>query len=74
MTRDGAKNAIINGAADWVYEEEFSFHKGFEWSPDGTKIAYYSFFEGDVTASAGSSITSTSIKLSELLFPRLSSQ
>ena len=41
-------NEIINGATDWVYEEEFSFHKGFYWSPDGLKIAYYTFFEGDV--------------------------
>lgn len=48
VTHNGKINETINGATDWVYEEEFSFHKGFEWSPDGTKIAYYSFFEGDV--------------------------
>ena len=27
-------NAIINGAADWVYEKEFSMAKAFEWSPE----------------------------------------
>ena len=48
ITHDGKMNEIINGATDWVYEEEFSFHKGFYWSPDGLKIAYYTFFEGDV--------------------------
>ena len=32
---------IINGTFDWVYEEELSLRDGFEWSPDGTKIAYW---------------------------------
>ena len=48
ITANGKINETINGATDWVYEEEFSFHKGFEWSLDGSKLAYYSFFEGDV--------------------------
>ena len=48
VTTSGKINETINGATDWVYEEEFSFHKGFEWSIDGSKIAYYSFYEGDV--------------------------
>jgi dipeptidyl-peptidase 4 len=48
VTLDGKINEVINGATDWVYEEEFSFNKGFQWSSDGSKIAYYSFYEGDV--------------------------
>ncbi|MFN2422755.1 MAG: S9 family peptidase [Cryomorphaceae bacterium] len=48
VTDDGEKNKIINGAVDWVYEEEFSFHRGFYWSPEGTKIAYYRFDESEV--------------------------
>ena len=48
ITSNGKINEVINGATDWVYEEEFSFDKGFEWSSDGSKIAYYSFYEGDV--------------------------
>lgn len=48
ITFDGKKNQIINGAVDWVYEEEFSMSKGFEWSPDGTFIAYYRFDESKV--------------------------
>ena len=48
VTKDGKINKIINGATDWVYEEEFSIHKGFEWSPDGKKLAYYVFDETDV--------------------------
>ena len=48
ITYDGKINEIINGATDWVYEEEFAIHKGFEWNADGTKIAYYTFDESKV--------------------------
>lgn len=48
VTTDGKKNKIINGAPDWVYEEEFEFNKAFEWSPDGEKIAYMKFNESRV--------------------------
>lgn len=48
ITNDGKYNHIINGGADWVYEEEFSFAKAFFWSPDGNKIAYYKFDESQV--------------------------
>lgn len=45
ITSDGKFNHIINGATDWVYEEEFSFSQAYVWSPDGNKIAYYRFDE-----------------------------
>ncbi len=48
ITKDGVKNKIINGFADWVYEEEFSFTRAFEWSPDGSKIAFLRFDETNV--------------------------
>jgi len=48
LTFDGEFNHIINGHSDWVYEEEFSLAKGFFWSPDSRKIAYYTFNEMDV--------------------------
>ncbi|EKB47545.1 S9 family peptidase [Cecembia lonarensis] len=48
ITQDGKWNHIINGAADWVYEEEFSMSKAFEWSPDGKKIAFIRFDETEV--------------------------
>jgi dipeptidyl-peptidase-4 len=48
ITKDGKINHIINGATDWVYEEEFSMSRGFEWSPDGKKIAYLRFDESQV--------------------------
>ncbi|MDG1252681.1 MAG: S9 family peptidase [Schleiferiaceae bacterium] len=49
VTDDGLKNAIINGAPDWVYEEEFGFHVGLSWSPNGRYLAYYRFDERPVT-------------------------
>ncbi|MCF8369624.1 MAG: S9 family peptidase [Bacteroidales bacterium] len=48
ITFNGELNKIINGAPDWVYEEEFGFSKGFYWSPDSKKIAFYRFDESYV--------------------------
>src|SRR6218665_1349828 len=48
ITTDGKKNAVINGITDWVYEEEFAFVRAFDWSADGTKLAYIKFDESDV--------------------------
>ncbi len=48
VTRDGKRNEIINGATDWVYEEEFGFARAFQWSPDGQRIAFYRFDERQV--------------------------
>lgn len=48
ITKDGAYNSIINGAVDWVYEEEFGMSKGFEWNVDGTKLAFFRFDESAV--------------------------
>lgn len=45
VTTDGKEDKIINGATDWVYEEELGFAKAFYWSPDGSKIAFYRFNE-----------------------------
>jgi dipeptidyl-peptidase-4 len=48
ITQDGKINSIINGSTDWVYEEEFSFTKGFFWSPDSKSIAFLRFDESNV--------------------------
>lgn len=48
VTTDGKKNQIINGFADWVYEEELSLSKVFYWAPDGSKLAYMRFDESKV--------------------------
>lgn len=48
VTVDGSYNNIINGATDWVHEEEFAFSTAYFWSPDSKKIAYYKFDESKV--------------------------
>lgn len=48
LTTDGRQNAIINGGADWVYEEEFSMARAFEWSPDSKRVAWIRFDESRV--------------------------
>ncbi len=48
VTEDGTVNQRINGALDWVYEEEFEFAVGFGWSPDGARLAFYTFDESRV--------------------------
>ncbi len=48
VTKDGIKNQIINGVADWVYEEEFAFTRAFFWSPDSRRVAFMKFDEGRV--------------------------
>jgi dipeptidyl-peptidase-4 len=45
VTTDGKWNHIINGACDWVYEEEFGQDRAFHWSPDGQNIAFMRFDE-----------------------------
>ena len=48
ITDDGQWNHIINGTTDWVYEEEYGFTKAYEFSPDGSEIAYLKFDESRV--------------------------
>ncbi len=47
-TLDGKQNEVINGASDWVYEEEFILVRAFQWSPDGKYLAYLRFDEREV--------------------------
>ncbi len=42
LTGDGSATSI-HGTSDWVYEEELGIRDGFRWSPDGRRIAYWSF-------------------------------
>lgn len=48
VTEDGKENAIINGIPDWVYEEEFSFNRAFEFTADSKMIAFIRFDETEV--------------------------
>lgn len=48
ITTDGRKNEVINGIADWVYEEEFAIVRMFDWSSDNNYLAYIKFNESEV--------------------------
>ena len=48
LTKDGQVGTIINGTPDWVYEEEFTKTRYFEWSPDSKLIAFVRFDESKV--------------------------
>lgn len=40
ITTDGKKNAVLNGLADWVYEEEFGHAKLYEWTKNSDAIVF----------------------------------
>lgn len=40
LTTNGSAT-LINGTFDWVYEEELSLRRGFRWSPDSRRLAYW---------------------------------
>ncbi len=45
VTKDGEADKITYGIPDWVYEEEFSFNRAFEFSSDNNFIAFLRFDE-----------------------------
>lgn len=48
VTKDGMFNKVINGAPDWVYEEEFSFNKALTFTADGEMICWIRYDESKV--------------------------
>ena len=48
VTKDGEFNKIINGATDWVYEEEFAVTSLMEFSPDNSLLAFVKTDESDL--------------------------
>lgn len=48
VTKDGKMNEVINGLPDWVNEEEFSFSRAFDFSSDGTMLAWVRYDESKV--------------------------
>ncbi len=48
ITTDGKKNAIINGLADWVYEEEFGHARLYEWTKNSDAIVFVKSDESQV--------------------------
>lgn len=48
VTKDGESDKIINGATDWVYEEEFGETRLMEFSPDSRLLAFVRSDESQV--------------------------
>lgn len=48
ITTDGEKNKILNGLADWVYEEEFGHAKQYEWTKNSDAIVFVKSNESKV--------------------------
>ncbi len=48
VTTDGKTNEIINGVSDWLYEEEFSTTRLFEWTSDSRYLCYVRLDESKV--------------------------
>ena len=48
VTEDGKFNYVLNGIPDWVYEEEFTYSRAFDFSADGKMLAWVRFDESQV--------------------------
>ena len=48
VTTDGKFNEVLNGIPDWVYEEEFTMDRCYEFSADSRMIAYVKSVESHV--------------------------
>lgn len=48
ITTDGKKNQILNGLADWVYEEEFGHARLYEWTKNSDALVFVKSNESEV--------------------------
>jgi len=48
VTDRGDNQDLLNGVADWVYEEELDVERSYWWSPDGSRLAFLQFDERPV--------------------------
>ncbi len=70
LTTDGSEGGIINGTFDWVYEEEFGLRDGWQWSPDGKKIAFFKLDETETRDFAMTDLTSQYPKYVNFRYPK----
>lgn len=72
LTTDGNDN-LMNGKLDWVYEEELANRatgRAYEWSPDGTKIAYLSLDDSPVPQYPLTHFLSDHVTVTQERFPQ----
>ncbi len=49
VTDSGKNEGVMNGMANWSYDEEFYLTRCFYWSPDSKSLAFYAIDETQVT-------------------------
>lgn len=69
LTFDGSEN-ILNGKFDWVYEEEFSIIRGWEWSPDSRSIAFWRMDQTNVPEIHIAEWDSVNLNFIEMKYPK----
>jgi dipeptidyl-peptidase-4 len=72
LTNDGSEN-VLNGKLDWVYEEEIANRatgRAYEWSPDGTRIAYLRLDDTPVPQYPLTEFLATHARVTEQRFPQ----
>lgn len=70
ITKDGKFNCVINGLPDWVNEEEFANDRSFEFSPDGTMIAWIRYDETKVPLFSFATYNSVSKNGGNAIYPK----
>ena len=74
VTKD-VNTDIINGIADWLYEEEFGTTALFAWSPDSKQLAFVRLDETEVPAFAWQNFLGTDYPIADTLrYPKAGCQ
>ena len=70
LTSSGSDD-LFNGVFDWVYEEEFGIAEAWEWSPDGTHIAFWQTDESEVGSIAITDWSTLNPEFVEITIPKV---
>jgi dipeptidyl-peptidase-4 len=70
LTSTGS-DSLFNGVFDWVYEEEFGIAEAWEWSPDGTRIAFWETDQREVPSIAITDWSGYRPDLVEITIPKV---
>jgi dipeptidyl-peptidase-4 len=70
LTTSGS-DSIFNGVFDWVYEEEFGIAEAWEWSPDGSHMAFWQTDERGVPGIAVTDWSGLRPEFLEITIPKV---
>lgn len=69
VTKDGSES-ILNGVFDWVYEEEFSIIRAYEWSRDDRYLAFWKTDQSSVPLLSIAKWDSVNFNFMNLRYPK----